>query len=244
MPEITELFRDLPMFSKTYVITAIALGIIAFLRFIPYHWVLVEIPYDLWTPKVLLSYMFVGKASIGLLLEMYIFSLLVGRLEMSYAPNRYADWWYMLLILGLICLLGETVMSWHEVALMSKSFVMALTYVFCKRNPHEKMMLMFMITCKASYLPFAQVVIDLLQGGNIISPIIGIVAGWIYIYFKDVLPVSHRKDYLATPRWVIWLYNKVSNSSLPWIGQGAPAQFMGRDADGNRPFAGRGIRIG
>lgn len=244
MPEITELFENMPTFTKCYVILSLVLGLLAFLKFLPMNLVYVMVPSEIWNPKFLLSFCFLGKLSVGLFFELYFFSLTTGRLEMSYKPNRYPEFFIMILFLGLVCFLLEIVVSWGGYALLSKSFVMSLTYVYCKRNPHEKMMLMYFITCKAAYLPFALVGLEILQGGSIWSSLIGIAAGHLYFYLKDILPVSHRKDFLRTPLWALRFVNWVQNSSLPVVGLGGYRQAAGMNAQGQREFQGRGVRIG
>ena len=42
----------------------------------------------------------------------------------------------------------------------------------------------------------------MLTGGDILGDIIGIVAGHIYYYLKDVVPLQFRKDYLITPNFM------------------------------------------
>ena len=205
-------------------------------------------PIEILLPKLLLSYVFLGKLGMGLFFELYFFSLTMGRLEMTYKPNRYADLFTMLLFLALVCLALEVVITWGGAMLLSKSFVMAITYVFCKRNPNEKMMLMFFLKIKAVYLPFALAAMELINNeGNVsslYSSLAGIAAGHLFVYFKDILPVSHKRDFLATPQWMVRLVNKVQNSSLPYVGQGGAAQAFGMNQEGHRVFQGRGLRVG
>lgn len=244
MVDIVEFFDEMPKFTKSYIILSLVLGVSLFLGLLPLKWVLVLTPNELWNPKFLLSFAFLGKISMNLVFELYFFSMASSRLEQTYAPTRYGDFFYMLLFMGLVCILGETVVNYGDHIWLSKSFVMAITYVFCKRNPSERMRLMFMFDIKAAYLPFALLVLEVIQGGSFWSPLIGIAAGHLYVYLKDILPVSHRKDFLGTPMWMVSLVNRARNSQLPYIGQGGVAQAMGRDEHGNRPFMGRGVRIG
>lgn len=51
-------------------------------------------------------------------------------------------------------------------------------------------------------VPFVLLFFSLLSGGNIVSDIIGIVAGHLYFYFKDIAPVSHQMNLLKTPQYL------------------------------------------
>lgn len=245
MPEITEFFNEMPTFTKTYVLLALAAGVGAALRLVNPSIFFVLVPNQLLNPKILLSYFYNGKLSINLIMQLYFTSLLAGRLELTYKPNRYADFLVLLLLVGLVCLILEIVVNYGGWILLSKSFMMGLSYIHCKRNPQEKIMIMFIFSVKAAYFPFAEAVMELLsEGGNVYSVLIGIAAGHLYIFLKDILPVSHRKDYLQTPMWAIKVVNWIQNSSIPYFGKGGAAQAFGVNQEGIRPFAGRGHRIG
>jgi len=245
MPEIGELFDNMPLYTKTYVISSLVLGLLVFIRLMSSMMAVVYIPDQILHPKFILSYFFLGKLSVGLLFELYFFTLTVGRLEMTYKPTRYAEFFYMILTLSIACYLCEIAVNYGGWVLLSKSYMMALTYVYCKRNPNEKMYLMYFIQVKASYLPWALIVLDLLNEntGSIYSSLIGILVGHLYVYLKDILPVSHKRDYMTTPQWMIRFVAMVKRSSLPIVGNGGAAQAFGMNQEGHRIFAGRGRRI-
>jgi Derlin-2/3 len=78
----------------------------------------------------------------------------------------------------------------------------ALIYVWCKRNPMEKVMFYFGIVVKSAYFPFILIAFHIITGDSITSDIIGLVVGQSYIFLKDILPVSRGKYYLKTPRFL------------------------------------------
>ena len=244
MPDVVEVFDNMPGFSRFYVIGSAVLGLLVFMGLVGGSSIFVGIPQDLWKPKFILSLLFNGKMSLNLLLDLYFFSITCGRMEQQYRPNKYGEFFYMILFLVILTYIIEIAINWNGYALLATCFKMALTYIFCKRNPNERMMLFFVFTIKAAYLPFGLLVIDLLQGGSIWSLVAGIAVGHAYVFLKDILPVSHKKDPLATPLWAIRFVNWIKNSNLPYVGRGGVAQAFGRDAEGNRPFAGQGVRIG
>lgn len=78
---------------------------------------------------------------------------------------------------------------------------LAMIYIWSKRKPFEQVIFYFGIRVKSSYLPFVMVAFDLLVGQSLLDEILGIFIGHIYIYIKDILPVSTHKDYLKTPKF-------------------------------------------
>jgi Derlin-2/3 len=51
-------------------------------------------------------------------------------------------------------------------------------------------------------LPFALLFFSLITGGDIISDIVGIAAGHLYYYLKDLAPLQQRLDTLKTPQFL------------------------------------------
>lgn len=53
------------------------------------------------------------------------------------------------------------------------------------------------------YLPFGFLVFSVLTGGDLVGDIIGIIGGHIYYYLKDVVPITFRRDFLKTPKFMM-----------------------------------------
>lgn len=53
-----------------------------------------------------------------------------------------------------------------------------------------------------AYLPYAFLALSVLTGGDIISDIIGIIAGHLYYFLKDILPIQYNYDILKTPSFL------------------------------------------
>jgi hypothetical protein len=58
---------------------------------------------------------------------------------------------------------------------------------------------MYILRIRAKYFPFVYVLYGFVNGAPITDLIVGIVIGHIYIYFKELLPLSTGKTYLRTP---------------------------------------------
>jgi hypothetical protein len=58
---------------------------------------------------------------------------------------------------------------------------------------------MILFSIKAKYFPFAYIFYAFISGASVIDMIIGIVIGHLYLYLKEILPLSTGKTYLKTP---------------------------------------------
>ncbi len=63
-----------------------------------------------------------------------------------------------------------------------------MVYVWAKRNPHERMAFLGVVTFDAPWLPWVYLALTLLMGQSIIVDVMGIAAGHTYFYAQDVLP--------------------------------------------------------
>ena len=84
---------------------------------------------------------------------------------------------------------------------------MAITYIYCKRRPHEEFQLMFGFKVKSNlfiysggYFPFVWVAVKVLLFQDSLAPnLVGLGLGHLYIFLKDIYAVQNHKDFLATP---------------------------------------------
>lgn len=103
-------------------------------------------------------------------------------------------------------------------------------------------------------------VLSILTGGSPWNDLIGIAAGHTYVYLKLVLPLSHGYQLLNVPKFLDKWVNEIRRRYSSGAGNARvhnlagdrvnmrPGNFgAGHGADvgpANRPFAGRGVRIG
>ena len=57
-------------------------------------------------------------------------------------------------------------------------------------------------------------ILSILTGGDLIGDLFGIAAGHIYYYFKDVFPLTFRKDFLLTPSFMRRIDNYGSSNEI------------------------------
>ena len=87
----------------------------------------------------------------------------------------------------------------------------SMIYIESKRDP-EKMTMVWFIVVKSkycfiylfldAYLPFVLLGFSVVTGGDIVGDIVGIAAGHLYYYIKDLAPINHQLDILKTPQFL------------------------------------------
>ena len=174
-------------------------------------------------------------------------------LEAKYTSRNYGEFLYMIFFIFFGNLIFLIPFYWNSYLILKTSFIMSITYIYCKRNPNVTFMFMMIFKVKAIYfiwIDFAQIV--LFQ--SLAYAVSGLVVGHLYIYFKDILPVSHGKNYLKTPKFIDFLAQKFLK--LTGEEEEVPRNVVnrenvvrnnfrgGNEQQGFNRFQGRGMRIG
>ena len=86
---------------------------------------------------------------------------------------------------------------------MYDTFAFAMTYIFCRKNPNQQFSVLFILKIKAMHFPWFYLFFKLITKGNVfLNLILGLLIGHSYIYFKEILPLKTRKQYLQTPEFL------------------------------------------
>lgn len=83
-----------------------------------------------------------------------------------------------------------------------QSLIFMLLYLWSKMSPETPVSLFGLIKFKAMYLPFMLMALDVVQGGGIITDIVGILAGHLYFFLTEVYPLRSRRQIITTPQWM------------------------------------------
>ena len=75
-------------------------------------------------------------------------------------------------------------------------------YIFCKKNPDDRVNVWGFVFRSAN-LPWVHLLMSLLMGGDVISMMIGIGVGHLWIFCDDTLPETHNIYITGTPKWFI-----------------------------------------
>lgn len=118
---------------------------------------------------------------------------------MYYMPNNYGEFLYMISFVYLLSFLGQAIIHYKGWILLYQSFSFAITYIFCRKSPDQEFKVLFILKLKAYQFIWFDMLFRLLVGHWFWNLVVGLVVGHLYIYLKEILPLSHRKNYLRTP---------------------------------------------
>ncbi|CAD2217521.1 Derlin-2/3 [Angomonas deanei] len=142
---------------------------------------------------------FFGGFSFQWLMTVFSFISFLRYNEESSFKGKPADFAlaivFVILVIGLLGI-------YMGLPVTSSSLFLAVVWMYCKRNPTTNLG-MFGFDFKASLFPWVLVAVNvLLVGSDILSNLLGIVAGHLYVFLKDVLPETHNLRLLETPLWL------------------------------------------
>jgi hypothetical protein len=98
--------------------------------------------------------------------------------------------------------IGQTLIHFGGYLLLYESFAFSLIYIFCKKYPNQVFGVLFILRIKAAHFPWFYLFFKMITGHSWKQLLIGLLVGHLYIYLKEILPISHRKNFLATPRFM------------------------------------------
>lgn len=190
LPRVTRL-----ILVATVVITAVStFGLIS-----PYWLVLTRsflIDLQWWRP--LTATLFLGNFSFPWLMSVGMLLTYLKYNEENDFKGKTADFVWMLLVL----MIGLTVLGvLFQLPIVSFAFMMALCWVFCKRNPALRLSLLG-FEFNANVFPWVLMGFHVILGQGILEDVCGIVVGHLFVFLRDVLPATHGHRLLETPLWL------------------------------------------
>lgn len=190
--------------------------------------------YHLW--RLLSSMLFLGGFSFGFVMQLYFFTHFGSRLETHAKFSRSpGDYLYFLFVLTIIVSVVSLLVAWPRgYALTGPSMIFAMIYYWSRVEP-EAPLSVWGFQVKGYQLPFVLIFLSMLMGGDIWKDIVGLAAGHVYYFLKDVLPTVYHVDSMRTPRFFSKLVEKATNVTPT----GPAAPHAPRDA-----VWGQGQRLG
>jgi Derlin-2/3 len=159
-----------------------------------------------------------------------------GPLERTAYQFDPAGYLYMLMVCGAALLAASPVFNMY---FMGSALVMSIIYVWSRNFTDGNVSLYGVIQIRSFYLPFAFAAITLLLGQPLLPDLVGIGAGHMYYFLKDIYPRQSGHDVLATPEWLRrWLADAGIRGAVPPAAQAAGAP------QGFQAFRGSGRRLG
>ncbi len=221
---VSDFFGGLPVVCRTLLVTYLATGLLLFLRVLPvrhlYHdWSLSLFSFPPFASpasfpglhRLVTNFGIIGAPSIN-----YLFNLVwLVQYGASYEKSAFlgdsaaAVWMAMLGMAS--TLVVDLLFPWARAPFHGQGFIFMMIYLWSKSQGPEVTVSMFgVIKLKAAYLPFALLLIDIVQGATPTHGIRGILAGHLYWFLREVIQSRFVIDvpgWLRRARWVETLSN-------------------------------------
>jgi len=214
------------------------------------NWPLVINKLQVW--RLFTSVVFFGKFSFQFLFQLYFFSSFSSKLEQNEIFAQPGDYLFFLLVQILLLDVISLVLSWPAgFPMLGPSLVFAILYYWSRREPYASLNF-FSFTIKGYQFPFALVFFQLLIGGNIWMDLLGLAAGHIYYFLKEVVPAEYGHTLIKTPAFLVrfmsqYTVGNAGGGGGGGAGGGAAGGGGGRPAAPPPPprnFGGAGHRLG
>lgn len=197
--------------TKFCLITAVLCSMGFTMQIVPPQLLLIDFEAMVWQLQIwrpITATFFLGKFSFAWLMGVAMLVMTVKRHEDNDFVGRKGDLaWMMVLISAALHLIAWLM----GMKLVSFAFLMALTWVWCKRNPDAQLSI-YMFAFKAIYYPWFFMVFHMLMGMSIVDDIVGIVGGHLFLFLADILPRTHNIHLVKTPAFVT---NAFGNMGAP-----------------------------
>lgn len=199
--EVEELLSDLQPFTKWFCFASLLNMLILRLNILsPALFLTINTPSELWHFwKYIPNYTYLGKFSLNTLFELIFFFFTNNPLEKSYIPRNYGEFVYMNFFVAVCCFITNAILNYGQWMICSTSFMFALTYIYCRKYPNNYIMVFFILRIKTAYYPFVSILLGFLSGQALTKFLIGFGVGHLYIFLKDLLPLSKNIRILTTP---------------------------------------------
>ena len=216
IPPITRYYLTCVFITATIATYIKPLQMVIYYIFLDYQ--LVFNYYQIW--RLFTNILFVGGFSSSFLFFLIMIYLRFKEVEQNAIVLRvYAKFimmlFYLLLFLNIINICSFKIFDIKPGFTLAQQLLLAFIYIDSKREPQKTINLYFLPIKNALY-PYALIVFNIVSGQGIYDNIVGIIAGNVYYFLEDVLPVQKNIKILKTPKFLVDLLEKYYYSRLTY----------------------------
>ena len=216
IPPITRYYLTCVFITATIATYFKQLQIIIYYIFLDYE--LVFKNFQIW--RLFTNVLFVGGFSTSFLFFLVMIYMRFKEVEQNAIVLRvYAKFimmlFYLLSFLNIINIFSYRIFGFKPGFTLAQQLLLAFIYIDSKREP-QKMINLYFLPIKNALYPYALIVFNIVSGAGIYDNIIGIIAGNIYYFLTDVLPVQKNLNILKTPKFLVDLLEKYYYSRLTY----------------------------
>ena len=240
IPPITRYYLTCVFITATIATYFKQLQIIIYYIFLDYE--LVFKNFQIW--RLFTNVLFVGGFSTSFLFFLVMIYMRFKEVEQNAIVLRvYAKFimmlFYLLSFLNIINIFSYRIFGFKPGFTLAQQLLLAFIYIDSKREP-QKMINLYFLPIKNALYPYALIVFNIVSGAGIYDNIIGIIAGNIYYFLTDVLPVQKNLNILKTPKFLVDLLEKYYYSRLTYENVNTGNDNQGRN-NGNFGFGNSGV---
>ncbi|OAF70857.1 Degradation in endoplasmic reticulum protein 3 [Intoshia linei] len=213
MQELYEDYRNIPPFTRYYTSSCFIMTLLTHFELVTPYQIYLNFPliiknFQIW--RLFTNIFYFGPFGINFIFNIIFVYRHSRMLEEETFMNETPN--FLLFIVTtfiIITILG--VLS--NLIFLSHSLMMVFVYLWSRRKPNVLINMMGLFTFRAPYLPWVLVSISfLLMGESLWTDLIGIFAGHVYFYFKDVFPTQSGIDIFVMPKFIEKYFK---NDSIP-----------------------------
>ena len=240
IPPITRYYLTCVFITATIATYFKQLQIIIYYIFLDYE--LVFKNFQIW--RLFTNVLFVGGFSTSFLFFLVMIYMRFKEVEQNAIVLRvYAKFimmlFYLLSFLNIINIFSYRIFGFKPGFTLAHQLLLAFIYIDSKREP-QKMINLYFLPIKNALYPYALIVFNIVSGAGIYDNIIGIIAGNIYYFLTDVLPVQKNLNILKTPKFLVDLLEKYYYSRLTYENVNTGNDNQGGN-NGNFGFGNSGV---
>ena len=240
IPPITRYYLTCVFITATIATYFKQLQIIIYYIFLDYE--LVFKNFQIW--RLFTNVLFVGGFSTSFLFFLVMIYMRFKEVEQNAIVLRvYAKFimmlFYLLSFLNIINIFSYRIFGFKPGFTLAQQLLLAFIYIDSKREP-QKMINLYFLPIKNALYPYALIVFNIVSGAGIYDNIIGIIAGNIYYFLTDVLPVQKNLNILKTPKFLVDLLEKYYYSRLTYENVNTGNDNQGGN-NGNFGFGNSGV---
>ena len=240
IPPITRYYLTCVFITATIATYFKQLQIIIYYIFLDYE--LVFKNFQIW--RLFTNVLFVGGFSTSFLFFLVMIYMKFKEVEQNAIVLRvYAKFimmlFYLLSFLNIINIFSYRIFGFKPGFTLAQQLLLAFIYIDSKREP-QKMINLYFLPIKNALYPYALIVFNIVSGAGIYDNIIGIIAGNIYYFLTDVLPVQKNLNILKTPKFLVDLLEKYYYSRLTYENVNTGNDNQGGN-NGNFGFGNSGV---
>ena len=208
LPPVTKFYCTIILVTSIIATQGPPLRDILYYIYLDYEYIFTS--YQYW--RLFTNIFFVGKISIHLFIFVFMVYINIKPVEEKYIILKsYAHFimmiLYLLIILNVLNIIAYIIFKTNYSYTLALQLIMSFIYIDSKRNP-QKMVMLYIIRIKNCFLPYAMIVLNLINRSRIFDNIMGIIAGMIFHFIKDILTCKINMDILKTPKFLIDFFEK------------------------------------